>query len=115
MCNNIPRAPKALKGNKKFNDVLEFYKDLNKKVFKDMFFSEYMDHDDKVRLELKAIEHERNAMLMGQMGTLYSLCPLKYHEVLSKIFGENHIEIAKSYNNLGLLLKDLGDLSGAKE
>ena len=75
---------KVLDPGKKFNELLEFYKDLNKRVFKDMFFSVLFDEEDMLKIELKSSKHERNPMFIGQMGTLYSLCPLKYHEVLNQ-------------------------------
>lgn len=74
---------KKLDPSKKYTELLEFYKDLNKRVFKDMFFSALLEPDDLLSIELKSMKHERNPMLIGQMGALYSLCPLKYKGVLN--------------------------------
>jgi hypothetical protein len=75
---------KKIDTGKEYCELLEFYKDLNKKVFKDMFFSVLLEPEDMEIINMKSARHERNPMFIGQMGTLYSLCPLKYHEVLNQ-------------------------------
>ena len=75
---------KILDPGKDYKDLLAFYKDLNKKVFKDMFFSMLLEPEDLLAIQSKSLKHERNPMFLGQMGTLYSLSPLKYHGVLNQ-------------------------------
>ena len=63
--------------------MLKFYIDLNKKVLNHFFLYSVLDPDDVNHIKTIESKHERNPILIGQMGTLYSLCPLRYHETLN--------------------------------
>ena len=75
---------KIYKPDKEYEKLLAFYIDLNKKVFNDFFLYSLLEPEDTPYSWRNDVRHDRNPILIGQMGTLYSLCPLRYHEILNQ-------------------------------
>jgi hypothetical protein len=95
--------------DKEYKRLLDFYIDLNKRVFNDFFLYSILSPEDTPNSWQNDYKHERNPILIGQMGTLYSLCPLRYHEVLNKklldFLGENfRHNVVFILNNDGFML-----------
>jgi hypothetical protein len=67
---------------KHFNTLFKIYKDLNRNVYKDIFFGNHLyEKEFKVDINFKGLV--LHPILFGQMATLFNLCPLKYEGILN--------------------------------
>ena len=91
-----------------FNKIIKYYIDLNKNVFKDIFFAKILEENGDNIFITNSFNQEIQPILIGQMGVLYKLCPFKYSGMINDDF-LNFISI-NFKNNVVFLTTDDGFL-----
>ena len=94
--------------DKAFNKIIKYYIDLNKNVFKDIFFAKILEENGDNIFITNSFNQEIQPILIGQMGVLYKLCPFKYSGMINDDF-LNFISI-NFKNNVVFLTTDDGFL-----
>ena len=72
--------------DKAFNKIIKYYIDLNKNVFKDIFFAKILEENGDNIFITNSFNQEIQPILIGQMGVLYKLCPFKYSGMINDDF-----------------------------
>jgi hypothetical protein len=72
--------------DKAFNKIIKYYIDLNKNVFKDIFFAKILEENGDNIFITNSFNQGIQPILIGQMGVLYKLCPFKYSGMINDDF-----------------------------
>lgn len=72
--------------DKAFNKIIKYYIDLNKNVFKEIFFAKILEENGDNTFITNSFNQEIQPILIGQMGVLYKLCPFKYSGMINDDF-----------------------------
>jgi hypothetical protein len=94
--------------DKAFNEIIKYYIDLNKNVFKDIFFAKILEENGDNIFFTNSFNQGIQPILIGQMGVLYKLCPFKYSGMINDDF-LNFISV-NFKNNVVFLTTDDGFL-----